>query len=195
MGGGLNLIPEPRLRRRERRRVSRRGLRVVAVYLCLLLGATLAYLAVHRAEPAAAEAGALAVSRDRAEVMRQQVADTGRRLAEAEARLAGARVLAERPDWSTLLRLVGHAAGEDLLLYGFDLTTTGVHPDATATLRIAGVAPDPWGVSQFALRLEDAGLFDRVSIEGSRREPLGERGATWFELTCTLGGDAGEETR
>ena len=188
MGRGLNLIPAPLLQERRERRRARWGLRATALYLSLLLAGTMGYLTLvtpRSADGAAAEA---AVSAQQVSLLQQQVADVRRDLAEAHRRLQGGRVLSERPDWSALLQLVAASAGEDVVLGDLSLNTTGPTADAGATIRLGGIARDPWTVSTFVLRLEDSGLFDRVTIVSSGREPYRQTTATAFTLRCDLHG-------
>ena len=185
MGSGLNLIPAGLLARRRARRGVRRSLRVTAAYLSLLLIGTLAYLTAHAPRSADA-ASQLAVGRERLALLQHQVAEHAQQIADLDRRINGARVLSERPDWSALLRLVAQAAGDQVVLTQFRITTTGQGPAAGAEVRVGGIAADPWTVSGFALRLEEHAFFDRVQIESSRREPFRDRVATGFMLRCTL---------
>ncbi|MEM9915026.1 MAG: PilN domain-containing protein [Planctomycetota bacterium] len=186
MGSGVNLIPAPiRARRQERRRVGQ-GLIATAIYLSLLFVATTGYLALNAPRSADAAAAELAVDTERVAVLRKQVVTLKQNLIEADRQLAGGRVLSERPDWSTLLRLVALAAGDEVVLNDFALGTTGPTIEAGASVTLGGIATDPWTVSSFALRLEETGLFDEVKIESSRREPFGDRTATAFTLRCEL---------
>ncbi|MEL7087819.1 MAG: PilN domain-containing protein [Planctomycetota bacterium] len=187
MGRGINLIPAPLLAQRVERRRARLGLRLTAAALSLLFLATLGYLGLHAPRSVDAAAGASAVTAEQVSLLNQSVAATRAELDEAQRRLQGSRVLSERPDWSALMRLVA-AAGQDVVLRSFGLTTTGPTIDAGATLRLGGIAPDPGAVSSFALRLEGSGLFDRVTIETSGREPYGRQTATAFTLRCELFG-------
>lgn len=196
MGSGVNLIPATILAKRRERRKVRRGLTATAIYLTLLLGATTGYLSLNTPPQADAATGELAVSADRIALRRQQIGQMKQQLVEADRQIAGGRVLSERPDWSTLLRLVATAAGPEVLLHGFSLGTTGPTIDAGAWVALEGFAADPATVSAFALRLEGLGLFDRVTIESSRREPYRDRTATSFNLRCELhGADAPREAR
>jgi Tfp pilus assembly protein PilN len=189
MGSGLNLIPAPLLAQRRGRRRVRQSLRVIAVYLCVLLLGTLGFLGTHAPRATLAAAGELAVSEDRLSMLRQQVAVTQADLVQTRRRIEGGRVLSERPDWSTLLRLLAHTAGPTVVLHRLAIDTTGPAITAGAAVRLAGLTDGPAEVSAFALRLEASGLFDRVSIVGSRREPFRDRIATAFEVECTLVGD------
>lgn len=186
MGSGINLIPAPiRARRLDRRRVGH-GLTATAIYLSMLFVATTGYLTLNTPRSANATTNALAMDVERAALLRTQIATLKQTRIETERQLAGARVLSERPDWSTLLRLVALAAGSEIVLNDFSLGTTGPTIEAGAWVTVGGIATDPWTVSSFALRLEDTGLFDRVKIESSRREPFNNRTATGFVLRCEL---------
>ncbi|MEM7624235.1 MAG: PilN domain-containing protein [Planctomycetota bacterium] len=191
MGRGVNLIPASLLQQRAERRRARLGLRVTAAYLLTLSVGALGYLGLHMPTGADAAAGESAVSAEQVSLLNQNITATQADLAEAQRRLQGSRVLSERPDWSALLRLVAVAAGEDVVLGNFSLTTTGPTIDAGATIRLGGIARDPWTVSSFVLRLEASELFDRVTIESSGREPYRQQTATAFTLRCELfGGEA-----
>jgi len=190
MGSGVNLIPAPLLAQRRRQRSVRRGVRVTAAYLTLLLAATLGYLGVHAPHAADADTGSArsSLASERVSLLQKQLKTTKRQLIETDRQLQGSRVLSERPDWSTLLRLVSLAAGPDVVLRDFTLRTTGPTITAGADVAVAGLASDPWAVSRFVLRLEESGLFDRVTLESSRREPFRDRSATAFSLRCELRG-------
>jgi len=186
MGRGINLIPAPILARRQERRRVGQGLVATAIYLSLLFVATFGYLTFNSPRSADAATAALAADAERVAVLRSQVADLQNDLTETDRQLAGSRVLSERPDWSTLLRLVALAAGPEVVLNDFAIGTTGPTIEAGAWVTVGGIATDPWTVSSFALRLEETSLFDQVKIESSRREPLGNRAATGFVLRCEL---------
>ena len=185
MGSGLNLIPAELRRRRQRQRRIRLSVHATAGYLVLLLLGTLAFLG-GQGTPAADAAARLAIDEQQIALLQQQTLEHQQALVDVERRLNGALALSDRPDWTTLLRLVAHAAGETILLNQTRVVSRGQGPAAGAEVTLAGIAPDPWSVSRFALRLEDHGLFDRVRIEASRPEPFRDRAATAFVLRCTL---------
>ncbi|MEM8738721.1 MAG: hypothetical protein AAGG38_09640 [Planctomycetota bacterium] len=186
--GGVNLIPLSRIRKQIQERRARTALRVWATYLGLLLLTTLGFLAKFTPPTADAAAEALALADHRAVLLQHKVSTAGQTLVEADRRLEGARVLAERPDWSQLLRLVAVAAGPDIVLSHFAVATNDATVDSGANVRIHGLASGPAAVSALALRLEDAELFDQVKILASRREPFRDRTANAFEIRCTLRG-------
>lgn len=186
MGRGVNLIPAPLLTQRRERRRSQLGLRVMAAYLSLLLIGTLGYLGVHAPRAADADAGDSAVSADRLTLLHGEVTKTQQQLLDTNRRLEGGRVLSERPNWGTLLRLIALTAGEPVFLREVSVSTTGPTIGAGADVRLGGIAADPWAVSSFVLRLEESKLFDRVTIESSGRAPYQDRTATSFVLICVL---------
>ena len=53
-------------------------------------------------------------------------------------------------------------------------------------LRLAGVGRSQAAVSQFVLRLEQLGLFDRVTLLDTRREPFGADSAVGFRAVCIM---------
>ncbi len=188
MGSGVNLIPYGVRQARRERKHARRGLRVTAVYLTLLLGGTVAYTSLTSRSQADARAAAdrLATVSERAAMLDQQALRTGVQLVETTRRVEGSRVLSERPDWSTLLRLVAQLAGPEVILGGLSVQTTGHRITAGASVEVRGIATDPAQASAFVLRLEDSGLFDAVTLASSGREPYAQLTATSFVLRCAL---------
>jgi Tfp pilus assembly protein PilN len=55
------------------------------------------------------------------------------------------------------------------------------------TLKLAGFGTSQHAVSQFVLRLEQLGLFDRVRLVETRREPFLEADAIAFRVDATIG--------
>jgi Tfp pilus assembly protein PilN len=186
MGSGLNLIPADLLDQRRARRRVRVTLRLTAGYLALLLAGTLAYLAVHAPSSADAAIGQLAVSRERLGLLRHEVADTQQRMIEIDRRIAGGRIIADRPRWSTLMRLIAQAAGPRVVLGGLTISADQTPDDAAVAVRVTGFAADPGEVSAFVLRLEASGLFETVRMGSSRREPFRQQTATAFDLACRM---------
>jgi hypothetical protein len=109
------------------------------------------------------------------------------------------------PDWSLLMGLIAEALGDDAVLDRFHLLPAeaapasrgGASPRAAPTdetrtnrsyvLLLGGVSRSQEGVSDFVIRLEDLGLFDRVKLLESRRgAPSGDE-LVGFDLRCDLG--------
>jgi hypothetical protein len=61
-----------------------------------------------------------------------------------------------------------------------------VTPDPIWLFKADGLARNPQSVSQFILRLESSGLFDRVTLIKTSRESYRDREATSFNLECSL---------
>jgi Tfp pilus assembly PilM family ATPase len=117
------------------------------------------------------------------------------------------RAIHDQPDWSLLLALLDRCLGTDVVLRSCQLAPSGSAPvqpgglavgsgaapatdDRAPLLHLVGLAQSPPAVSQFLLRLEELGVFDRVMLSGSSREPFLTGEAVSFRITCALG--AGE---
>jgi len=57
----------------------------------------------------------------------------------------------------------------------------------TYTLFLTGMGRSQGSISQYVLRLEQTGLFDRVTLIESKRTPFGEGEAVSFRIGCTMG--------
>ena len=65
-----------------------------------------------------------------------------------------------------------------------------VGPGSRFTLELAGLGRTQASVSRFVLRLEQLGLFERVTIVKTGREMFGEHESIGFRLEATLGAEA-----
>lgn len=131
-------------------------------------------------------------------------------VAEKQALLEAARVVADQPDWSVLLALLGRTVGDDVSLNYCEVDPQVEKPAAPKgplpaaviaaqqaaaakaapganrfIVRIGGFAPSQRSVSQFVVRLEQSKLFGRVQLIKSDRSPVGD--ATLFRVECTIG--------
>ena len=84
-------------------------------------------------------------------------------------------------------RPVGTAAGGKATTQPSQITPTKI------SLTINGLGRSQSDVTQFVLRLEKLGLFDRVDLAQCAREPIGTTEATGFRIECTMHGRAGSE--
>jgi hypothetical protein len=131
-------------------------------------------------------------------------------LANAQATLRATRAIADQPDWSTLLALLGRATGDDVMLRTFELqpqASASPGTGATATkvggriagssslqsakagafvLSTSGLARSQLAVTQFVLRLEQIGLFSKVTLLDTSREPFRDAEATSFRVECVI---------
>ena len=189
MRNGVNLIPRQVIDRRTRRRRVRRGLAVTVAYLVLVVAATGAYLLSSGPRAAAASTQAIVAAEQRLVALQADLNSYTRRLDDTERRRRAAEVLSQRPAWSTLLRLVAQAAGPDVLLSSVDIDSDAAGPTSGggASVEIGGLAGGPGEAAAFVLRLEASGLFGRVELLTSRREPYGAELVTAFTVRCTMG--------
>ncbi len=129
----------------------------------------------------------------------------GRSIASAQWQLETARFIGRHPDWSVLLTVVARQLGEDVVLSNMALTPVkaGGEPapggkvkprgDAEIILvEVAGMAQSQPAVSAFILRLEKTGVFDKVRLLGTQRQPFLTGSAVTFRLECTLEGRGGK---
>ncbi len=136
-------------------------------------------------------------------------------LATANDSLALTRSIADQPDWGLLLALLAAKTGDDVVLRTCDTApveivaavvdrkTAGKNmklpkspaPNAAAyTLHLGGLARSQLAVSQFVLRLERTGLFAKVTLVDTNREPFLSGDAIAFKLDCSLAGDSARST-
>ncbi len=181
-----NLIPHDR---RRRRAVRRAGVRwaVATAALSVVLTVTATGLSAALPSPAAdaaeADRTAAAAAVARAAAGRDRAA--ARSVAAA---LAAAREVADQPDWSLLLADLSRRLGDDGVLSGCDLSA---EPKGPLALRLTGVARTQPAVTALALRLERAGLFDRVDLLRTSPAKLMGDDAVGFQIVCTFAPAAG----
>jgi Tfp pilus assembly protein PilN len=209
----VNLIPARRRRARAVRRRLRAWLAIGAVYG---LGLALAWSSVAlsgRAPADELDARLLRVAEAIASAETLS-AELSTQLAAARRELAAVRSVTEHPDWSILLGLVARERTQDIVLSSFELSPTeppapqptppgavtpvsspGATPVAAPSsqgyiLHLTGIGRQQRDVPRFILRLEQMGLFSRVTLLESRSRMLGESEVFGFRVECILS-DAG----
>lgn len=199
-----NLIPSYRREARRRRRrceawvvgVSAYGAILTAVFVGLLCawGVDSGTLA-RRREATATRTRAV---QTRIEALQSDLADA-RRTLQANETLGG------HPDWSLLLMLVARRMNDDVVLRTCSLAPQQPQQDGTSGGPVNDAAPsgkpaaDGWRlemhgfgknvapVSQFALAIEQTGLFDHVQLLKTVRQPFLAGEASRFQIVCDLG--------
>jgi hypothetical protein len=204
----VNLIPARRIIAKQRRRHVRRCVVICSTWAFVVSAVCVAGQGL---TPAVAGEGNLAERLERAardiEANEQLVAAARDELAAAQATLRATRSIADQPDWSALLALMGRATGDDVMLRSFDLQPAPAVPavapkggnnargpqPAPAPARAAGfvlatggLAQSQLAVTQFVLRLERIGLFSRVTLLDTSREPFRDGEATSFRVECVI---------
>jgi len=196
-----NLLPM------ARRRVSAREDRIVAwtigigLLACALGVATATIRVSTRSSTAAATARELAGVDAELVQLATLVDESKSRAHKAESHLAAARAIADHPDWSLLLNLLGTLRGDHIDLARVALgyrkpdanANANNRPDARQArgywIRITGQALDQAAVANFAVRLEGAGLFDKVTLTESRKG-VAENALVEFQIDASID-DAG----
>ncbi|WP_241180012.1 PilN domain-containing protein [Humisphaera borealis] len=203
----LNLIPFHRLESRRRRSLRRGWVVGCACYGALVAAAGAAALAIdtHSGSDLQARLQTAGTEVDRASA---EVAGFRTELDRVQSLLRSSRAIAEQPDWSSLLALMATKAGQDVTLKGCSVRprqvpspTAGVPKpaspsspksvkpaaiDPTLLVNVAGLGASQAAVSQFALRLEGTGLFGRVTLLDTTREPFADKQLVSFRIECTL---------
>ena len=198
----VNLIPAHRRDAQHRRRRVRIWIGLCAVYGLLL---TVGYGACY------AKWGGGGDDLDQQLIHTQTQIDSadmtiqrlGTQLTEVRMEMEAVQAVAEQPDWSVLLALLAKVRGEDVVLKRCEVQPTRrAEPTASAAdnqtpqeptadrsflIRLVGYARSQAAVSKFVLRLEDARLFDHVTVMRTTREPFLEDQAVAFHLQCMLG--------
>lgn len=197
----LNLIPFRRLESRRRKALRRRWIAGCSVYAAIVAVAGGAALAIdtQTGSDLQARLASAASEVDRASTDVSKVRGDLDRVSSV---LRSSRAIAEQPDWSYLLALMAGKAGPEVTLKGCTVrprvaaTPTAAKPgakpaakaptDPTLLVNVTGLSTSQSAVSQFALRLESTGLFGRVTLLDTAREPFGGRQLVTFRIECTL---------
>lgn len=215
---GVNLIPAPRRQARQRRAIVRRWVTAAAAYAGAMLVLSVAVRLgwdpgdrtlsdqIQRATQRVAELGA-------------RLGKLGPQLAQAQSSLETSRMVTQQPDWSILLGWLSNTISEDVVLRECRLTPVsaekqagetdagavqavhrnqeqdapwrGATPPQAFVFHLRGLGGSQQAVSEFVLRLEGSGLFDRVTLIETHREPFLSSTAIAFELRCPLSGKGG----
>ena len=194
-----NLIPSHRLeadRRRRRLKAWGVGISGYAAALVVVYVVSLCAWGV--------DAEALARRRDataqRVQQIHRQIQRAQADLAEVRRSLEANEAIGGHPDWSLLLLLLTHKMNDGVVLRQCRLTPRDAEGppsgDPTAggwRLEMSGFGREVTAVSQFALDLDQTGLFHEVRLLKTVRQPFLAGQATHFQIRCGLGAPA-EET-
>lgn len=194
----VNLIPPARRQAKRRQLRLRRWTVICAIYAGIVAGVCGVSFAVWPREQFNAHQQ-LRTESARLERAKRDIGQLEGQLAQVRSELAANEAVGRHPDWSILLELVGRSADARLLLRALRLETLEAgdrggrrgRDDASATragylLEIDGAGMTQAAVSRFVLSLEQAGLFDTVVLEGTRRETIHKTPAVVFDLRCNV---------
>ena len=205
----VNLIPAPRRAARRRRVHLRRCAAVCAVWAVLSGVAAGGSHALWRdADGAQAEDRYATVTEDIQRTERA-IANVRAQLAAAQSTLRAHEAIANQPDWSILLALLGQAIRDDVVLKSCHVhpagAAAGARPDARRTtappqpgapaqagdgvpfvLEISGMAKSYEAANRFLRELDETKLFKQVTLLDTAREPFLVGMAVAFKLECSL---------
>ena len=212
-GRSINLSPRYRIESRLRRKRARVWAVSLGVYV--LGAAAIAFslnVAWQRAEQAVADR--LSRLQEQLAVQNEKVALIQPRITDAALQLQASRAVAEQPDWSLLLNLLGHTRGSEIVLQRCALFP--VRPEVVATqaveseaktsasgvagkkpselkpneldyrLEISGLGLTQQDVLQYLIRMEQTGLFQRVKLLDASASPYGSKRVVAFRLECYI---------
>lgn len=193
----VNLVPSHRKDARARKSRLRAWSLGGGGYVILLITACGMSYALWGGDQAAVAAQSGRATRQVEEAQRI-IAKLQPELAEAQARLDVIRLVSEQPDWSVLLRLLARSATDQIVLTSCKLEEAvnsskslarvpTTQPDSlNRMLSVTGYGRSQAEVSRFVLRLEEARLFDQVSLLKTSREAYGAGEAFAFRIECQL---------
>lgn len=201
----LNLIPTTRLTARRRRTVLRRWLFGGGALAAVLIAMTVVAQLRWGGEPADL-ASTLDDAARRTSDTRSQLARMREELSAIERRLDANRAVTHQPNYAVLMALMARSLDDQLVLRSCAFEPMPVDSDGPAPVRrtsdaddhaqrpagfpitASGLAVNQRAVSAYLLRLEQMGLFHRVRLINTRREPtpFGSDPAIAFEIECYL---------
>lgn len=189
-----NLLPMSRRRALVREDRAARWAIAVAVYgallTCLWFGSR-SYIVGGRS---GLERRVVAAAAEKAGV-ESAISGLREKSAKVQAALATARSIAGHPDWSVLLSLIANLRGEEIEVERIALgprkpegkPTPGKTTRAGGVwVRVTGLGKDHQAIAQFALRLEGAGLFDRVGLADASKSSAEPGGYVGFEIEAQI---------
>jgi hypothetical protein len=188
---GVNLIPEHRREAHRRHKRTKRWLATLSIYCALSLSVW-----VGVGTSSMPSQNALAGNIAQAQAMMKQLSvhtmNAKSRIGELEASERLTKQIADLPDWSMLLVVVGTVSTDEILLRNMEISAAVAGKNSPIdvkqyTVRLNGYAPTQPAVSRLVQRLTDTGVLDSVKITRSGREPFQTGTAISFEISCTIG--------
>ena len=208
---GINLIPAPRLAARRRRQHLCYCAAGCAAWAVLSLAAAgLAHAVWRPGDPQVAQR--LAEVNQETQKTERTTAALRTQLAAAQSALRANQAIACQPDWSIMLGLLGHQVGDRVVLKSCNVRQATARvaapsprraeprrpggraePEPAAVpeappfvLEASGIAVDHASANKFVLRLEHTGLFSKVTLLETAREPFFDKNAIAFRIECAL---------
>lgn len=203
----INVIPASRILARVRRRRLTLWVWGNGAYASLIAALMIAGSVMRHADHSAITSR-LTAARDSNNRLRLQIAELASRTSAARRMIAVHDEVSAQPDFSILLMAVATCLGDNASLTRMELTPvleavparTSQNPEVRNApppppllvayrVELAGLAHSLKDVSDLVLRLENAGIFDKVELLVTQREVRAGREAVSFQLRGTLSGD------
>jgi Tfp pilus assembly protein PilN len=185
---GVNLIPGSRSAARRVRARVRLWIGVCGAY-AVLLGAAYAWMfSAWGGRTQNWQARLAQVERETREA-NQVLSKRRSTLDESEANLRANSIVGDQPDWSMLLGLLARKLRDEVVLEQTVLRvsdSSGKPGAAGPVLALTGLGRTHAAVSEFVLRLEQSGVFSKVTQLESRRTALPKGEAVGFRVEATL---------
>jgi Tfp pilus assembly protein PilN len=189
----INLIPKSRQRDRQRKVRVRLWVGMSLCYAVLLAAACVSYRGMSASHDLAALTAELDEKQAELTRLDDQQNSLRPRLNEQKLILAAEQSISDQPDWSLLLTyLADEVLGDKVVLGGCVLAPSAPGDQAdntdsdTLVLTLTGYGQSTADVSQFILRLEQVGLFEKVTLARTNREPYLAGQAIAFEARCVM---------
>lgn len=203
---GINLIPAHRLLAMQRRIRVRLWMRIDSICICVLLIICAVAMPLFD-QSATSVADELVFLDKKATGMNRSISALLPELSEVKLTLDASRAMQKQPDWSVLLALLANLQGDQIVMRNVQTKPMGGgHVAAGGSevvsaeeisaagdnrsgykLVLGGMGKTQNAISQFVLRLEQCGLFERVRVIMTNREGFMSDHAVSFELLCTMG--------
>lgn len=194
----INLIPKSMQLDRRRRVRTRLWIGVSLCYAVLFVTVCVAYRGMSSSHDLSVISAELAEKEAELVQLENQQNSLRPKLNEQKLILAAERSISDQPDWSLLLTyLAEEVLGDEVVLSGCTLAPkapgekTAAADGGALVLTLAGYARSTPDVSQFILRLEQIGLFDKVTLARTSREPYLAGQAIAFEARCLMNSGGG----
>lgn len=204
--GDVNLIPSPRLERRRRRIRMRLWTAICVTYFILLTVLALsAYIFWRDTDDSTIEE--LTFAATRITDYNTTISELQEQLKKADAELKIGKLIGSEPDWAKLLVLVGDELKGEVVLDNCQFATFHKNRQDTMNnlqellsssppsiflaerqyrLELSGFGRTQTSVVQFALRLEQMQIFDKVEVVTSRRQTFLSSNAVAFTIECKI---------
>ncbi len=202
----VNLIPTQRREKRRYKARIRLWMAICGTYLVLLaVFALSAHIFWRDTGDSAGED--LAFSAVRIAEYSSTISELQGKLKKAEAELKASTLISNQPDWAKLLVLIGDELEEEVVLDNCQLATLNKNRQGTPNnlqellsssppsvflanrqyrLDLSGFGRTQTSVVQFALRLEQMRIFDKVKLVTSRRQAFLNSKAVAFTIECNI---------